>query len=67
MSARLTDGPEELEVMDYMTRISLEFIGQAGLGTSFQALDDIEGKENPYAIAVKQLVSVTFSSYTVHL
>jgi len=50
-----------------MTRISLEFIGQAGLGTSFQALDDIEGKENPYAIAVKQLVSVTFSSYTVHL
>jgi len=56
MSVQVANGPRELEVMDYMSRIALEFIGQAGLGYSFQALDNIEGKENPYAFAVKQLM-----------
>ena len=45
----------------------LWIVGEAGLGPSFQALDDIEGRENLYAVAIKKLVSATFSSYTAHL
>ena len=56
MASRVADGPKELEIMDWMSRVALEAIGQAGLGYSFQTLDDAEEKENRYASAVKQLV-----------
>ena len=56
MSIAVADGPKELEIMDWMTRISLEVVGQGGLGYSFETLDDIKVKENQYAIAAKQLV-----------
>jgi len=56
MRIRVAEGPQELDVMDWMTRIALELVGQAGLGYSFEALDDIEAKDNTYASALKQLV-----------
>ena len=52
----MAGGPHELDVMDWMTRITLELIGQAGLGYSFETLDDIEVKDNVFASALKQLV-----------
>jgi len=56
LSVKVAGGPHELDVMDWMTRISLEVVGQGGLGYSFETLDDIKVKENQYAIAAKQLV-----------
>jgi hypothetical protein len=66
MSVRVADGPQELEMMDWMTRIALEAVSQAGFGHSFEALDDIEAKDNAYADAIKQLVQVKFWLSTVH-
>jgi len=56
LSVKVAGGPHELDVMDWMTRITLELIGQAGLGYSFETLDDIEVKDNVFASALKQLV-----------
>jgi len=55
MGSRVGSGPKEVEVMDWMSRMSLEAIGQAGFGYSFQALDDVEEKENRFKSALKQL------------
>jgi len=60
MGFRVSGGPEELDVSDWMARISLELIGQAGLGYSFGALDDIEAKDDAFASAAKQMMSATF-------
>ena len=56
MTIRVAAGPKELDVMDWMTRAGLELIGQAGLGYSFGALDDVEAKENRCATALKNLM-----------
>lgn len=47
-----SDGPQELNMLDYLSRTALELIGQAGLGYSFNALD--MEKENTFATAAKQ-------------
>ena len=60
MAFRVAGGPEELDVSDWMARVSLELIGQAGLGYSFGALDDAEAKDDTFASAVKQIMSATF-------
>jgi len=60
MGFRVAAGPEELDVLDWMARVSLELIGQAGLGYSFGALDDVEAKNDTFASAVKQIMSVMF-------
>ncbi|THH11078.1 hypothetical protein EW146_g8172 [Bondarzewia mesenterica] len=51
LTAKVGDGPKEVDMMDWMTRAALELIGQAGLGYSFDTLDD--RVENAYANAVK--------------
>ena len=62
MGILVAGGPEELDIMDWMTRISLELVGQAGLGYSFGTLDSVEAKDDAFASAVKQIMSVKFSS-----
>ncbi|KII90987.1 hypothetical protein PLICRDRAFT_52656 [Plicaturopsis crispa FD-325 SS-3] len=47
-----SDGPQELNMLDYLSRTALELIGQAGLGYSFNALN--MEKENNFATAAKQ-------------
>ena len=56
MNTQVACGPRELEVMNWMTRFAFDAISEAGFGHSFQALDDIEAKDNPFPDTVKQLV-----------
>ncbi|EIM90577.1 cytochrome P450 [Stereum hirsutum FP-91666 SS1] len=53
LSSRLANGPQELDILEWMTRVALELIGQGGLGYSFETLE--EGKTNRYTTAVKML------------
>ncbi|THH05492.1 hypothetical protein EW146_g9889 [Bondarzewia mesenterica] len=52
--AKVEDGPKEVDMMDWMTRAALELVGQAGLGYSFDTLDD--KVENTYANATKNFL-----------
>lgn len=56
LSSRLANGPQELDILEWMTRVALELIGQGGLGYSFETLE--EGKTNRYTTAVKMLLYV---------
>lgn len=49
---KVAAGPQELDIMDWMSRVALELIGQGGLGYSFDALD--EGVKNEYAEAARE-------------
>ncbi len=51
----MSNGPEEINVADWMGRLALELIGQAGLGYSFGTL---EGRDDEYYRALKEWVSV---------
>ena len=48
-------GREIVDVMKWLSRAALEYIGQGGLGYSFDAF---EGKGNNYSDTMKQLVQV---------
>ena len=50
LEARVTDS-EEIDVHGWMSRTTLEMLGQAGLGYSFDALD--ENATNEYSEAIK--------------
>ncbi len=49
---RLTGG-QDVNVMKWLSRAALEFIGQGGLGYSFRALDD--AKTDSYSETLKRL------------
>lgn len=53
---KVAAGPQELDIMDWMSRVALELIGQGGLGYSFDALD--EGVKNEYAEAAREYTYV---------
>ncbi|KZT71825.1 cytochrome P450 [Daedalea quercina L-15889] len=53
LDSRLNDGPKEIDILDWMSRISLELIGQGGLGYDFNAF--AQGTKNEYADALKQI------------
>jgi hypothetical protein len=53
----LKDGPQEVDVLHWVTRTALELIGQSGMGYSFDPLAD--GKDyHPYSRSVKRFVYV---------
>ncbi|KAA1472339.1 cytochrome P450 [Dentipellis sp. KUC8613] len=54
LTTKVEKGRTELDMMAWMTRLSLELIGQGGLGYSFDALN--ERSTNRYGAAVKNLV-----------
>jgi cytochrome P450 len=54
----VSNGPEEINVADWMGKVALELIGQAGLGYSFGTL---EGKENDFCRALKEWIPTTSS------
>ncbi|KAA1472336.1 cytochrome P450 [Dentipellis sp. KUC8613] len=54
LAKKVGEGKAELDVMTWMARLSLELIGQGGLGYSFDALN--EDSSNAYGAAVKALV-----------
>ncbi|EJC98472.1 cytochrome P450 [Fomitiporia mediterranea MF3/22] len=49
----IRDSKETIDVMKWMSRAALEYIGQGGLGYSFDAFDEKKG--NNYSDAMKQL------------
>ncbi|KAF9058388.1 cytochrome P450 [Rhodocollybia butyracea] len=53
LESKVQNGPQEVDILLWMTRTALELVGQAGLGYSFDPLtsDDVP----PYITAVKQL------------
>uniref|UniRef100_A0A8H7Y036 Cytochrome P450 n=1 Tax=Psilocybe cubensis TaxID=181762 RepID=A0A8H7Y036_PSICU len=48
-------GPQEIDVLTWMTRLALELIGQSGLGYTFDELTE-NAVQHPYGIASKSLV-----------
>lgn len=54
LSKILESGEQELNMLDWMSRAALEYIGQGGLGYSFDALD--RTKTNAYAESAKTLL-----------
>ncbi|KAH9175552.1 cytochrome P450 [Lactarius sanguifluus] len=57
----VSNGPEEINVADWMGKLALELIGQAGLGYSFGIF---EGRDDEYCRALKEWIP-TFSSLAV--
>ncbi len=53
---KIKGGDEEIDVMNWMSRVALEYIGQGGLGYSFDAFN--ENKTDTYSDAIKMLGSV---------
>lgn len=53
----IRDGKAEVNVMGWFSRAALEYIGQGGLGYSFESLD--LNKKNVYGDAVKMFVYVS--------
>ncbi|PPQ69153.1 hypothetical protein CVT25_004533 [Psilocybe cyanescens] len=52
---KTSNGPQEVDIVDWMTRLALELIGQSGLGYSFDELTE-DAIRHPYALASSQLV-----------
>lgn len=57
----VSNGPEEINVADWMEKLALELIGQAGLGYSFGTL---EGRDDEFCRAFKEWIP-TFSSFAL--
>ncbi|PCH42156.1 cytochrome P450 [Wolfiporia cocos MD-104 SS10] len=62
LQARLSNGPRELDMLNWMGRASLETIAQAGLGCSLDPL--VRDKPDEYVDAIKAVVP-TFSQLTM--
>ncbi|EIN05410.1 cytochrome P450 [Punctularia strigosozonata HHB-11173 SS5] len=58
LMTRTQDGSKKIDMLQWMSRTSLEHIGVGGLGYTFQALD--EEVENEYANATRSLLPVLF-------
>ncbi|KDR76351.1 hypothetical protein GALMADRAFT_67729, partial [Galerina marginata CBS 339.88] len=56
---KVKSGPQEIDLLFWMTRTALELIGQSGLGYSFDPLTE-DGVPHPYSTSVKQLVPAAF-------
>ncbi|EIM80363.1 cytochrome P450 [Stereum hirsutum FP-91666 SS1] len=52
VKTKISGGSQELDMMEWMSRLALELVGQGGLGYSFNALD--ENVRNEYAEAVRE-------------
>lgn len=49
---QVREGTEEINIMKWMSRAALEYIGQGGLGYSFNALEE-NAPHNKYSDAIK--------------
>ncbi|KAH9024960.1 cytochrome P450 [Lactarius hengduanensis] len=58
----VSDGPQEIDIADWIGRFALELIGEAGLGYSFGTL---EGRNDEYCRALNEWMP-TMSSLAVH-
>ena len=65
IETHLKDGPQSLDILEWMGRTALELVGQGGLGYSFDPL--VAESHDEFAEAVKSFVYVLQSTliYTV--
>ncbi|KZP14943.1 cytochrome P450 [Athelia psychrophila] len=56
--SRVTTGPQEIDMLHWLGRTALEFVGQSGLGYSFDHLDD--RPPHPYSLSIKNLAPTLF-------
>ncbi|KAJ3797629.1 cytochrome P450 [Lentinula aff. detonsa] len=55
LNQRVQDGPQEIDLLNWMARTALELIGQSGFGYSFDNMvDDVP--KHKYSVVVKDLV-----------
>ncbi|KAJ8516646.1 hypothetical protein ONZ45_g6069 [Pleurotus djamor] len=54
----LKEGPQEVDMLDWMSRTALEYIGQGGLGYSFDSFN--QRSIDQYTAAIKDLFPATF-------
>jgi cytochrome P450 len=54
LTEKLSQGPQEIDMLYWVSRAALEYIGQAGLGYSFDNLE--ESDDNEYSRAAKGLL-----------
>lgn len=55
LKAETVNGPQEVDVLNWITRVALEVIGQGGLGYSFDALN-LNSANSRYVKAAKMLL-----------
>ncbi|KAJ3552463.1 hypothetical protein NP233_g12877 [Leucocoprinus birnbaumii] len=55
LKRKLETGPQEIDVLSWMTRTALELIGQSGMGYSFDTLMD-DDDNHPYSRSVKRFI-----------
>jgi hypothetical protein len=53
IAKKVQSQPQEIEMASWMTRTSLELIGQSGFGFSFDSLAE-DSIPHPYAVSVKR-------------
>ncbi|KAF8896612.1 cytochrome P450 [Infundibulicybe gibba] len=58
ISLKVAQGPQEIDMVHWMTRAALELIGQGGLGYSFDSLQE-DVPSHPYSHSAKEFMSVT--------
>jgi hypothetical protein len=51
----VADGPQEIDIIQWMRQTTLELVGQAGLGYSFGSF---EGREDEFGQTLKELAYV---------
>ncbi|PPQ67522.1 hypothetical protein CVT25_006063 [Psilocybe cyanescens] len=56
---RVKNGPQEIDLLLWMSRTALELIGQSGLGYSFDSLEE-DAPTHPYSTSAKKLGPVSF-------
>ncbi|KAF9565114.1 cytochrome P450 [Agrocybe pediades] len=61
---KVKNGPQEIDVLYWMSRTALELIGQSGIGYSFDDLTE-ERPPHEYAAAYKQFVPASFKFFFI--
>ncbi|KIM39744.1 hypothetical protein M413DRAFT_74240 [Hebeloma cylindrosporum] len=56
---KVEDGPQEIDVLSWMSRTALELIGQSGLGYSFDPLTE-DSNQHIFSKSAKELVPLSF-------
>ncbi|KAI0631028.1 cytochrome P450 [Trametes polyzona] len=60
ITQRVSDGPRDVNMLEWMSRTALEIIGQAGMGHSFDSLTS-DSEVDPFTRAAKDYLPLSFT------
>ncbi|KAF9475405.1 cytochrome P450 [Pholiota conissans] len=63
-AVKVKSGPQEIDVLSWMSRAALELVGQSGLGYSFDSLEE-DSVPHPYSISTKKLMPTAFKLFFI--